>query len=105
MNIQLLLARCLIASTFVLALAGCSMFRGESKGTTMVNTSNGSLPIRREASTVVDLAQPTVVIEDENVIVSGNVRLRGGQGFAKRRQSLGAEPRLDLASGRLALDD
>jgi hypothetical protein len=77
MNIHTSLAHCLVVSALVLPLSGCSMFRGESKGTTAVKTSHGTLPIRREASTVVDLAQPTVVIEDENVIVTGNVRLRG----------------------------
>jgi hypothetical protein len=42
-----------------------------------VKTSNGSIPVRREASNLVDLAQPLVEIDDDRVLVTGNVRLRG----------------------------
>lgn len=67
----------LVLASLVLPTGGCSLFGDKSKGTTVVKTSNGSIPVRREASTVVDLAQPTVAIDDDLVIVTGNARLRG----------------------------
>lgn len=68
--------RCVLVASVGLPLAGCSWFRGDSKSTTEVATSNGSLPVRREASTIAELAQPKVEIDGNQVIVAGNVRLR-----------------------------
>lgn len=69
--------RCVVVASFGLPLAGCSLLHRDSKPTTEVATSNGSLPIRREASAIVELAQPSVEIDGNQVIVAGNVRVRG----------------------------
>lgn len=64
----------LVLASMLLPLGGCL---GRSQGTTEIKTSHGKIPVRREASNVVDMAQPTVEIEGERVLVTGNIRLRG----------------------------
>jgi hypothetical protein len=67
------LLKCLLVSSLGLLMVGC---HSSNNGTASVNTSNGSLPIRREASLVVDMAQPNVSVSGNQVTVTGNVRLK-----------------------------